>query len=100
VLQQFDIKYKTMSNQQPLPENAKRVFKGVIFDVYQWEQEMFDGSFDTFERLKRPDTAQVIPVVGDKILVQVQKQPNMIKSCFSLPGGRCEEGEDPMVAAK
>ena len=26
-----------------IPNNAKRVFKGVIFDVYQWEQEVFDG---------------------------------------------------------
>ncbi len=22
---------------QPIPEHAKRVFRGVIFDVYQWD---------------------------------------------------------------
>ena len=34
---------------QPIPENAKKVFTGQVFDVYQWEQEMFDGSKATFE---------------------------------------------------
>ncbi len=36
-----------------IPPNAKRVFKGIIFDVYQWQQKMFDGSKETFEMLKR-----------------------------------------------
>ena len=35
-----------------VPKQAKRVFKGVIFDVYQWEQEMFDGTKEIFEKLK------------------------------------------------
>lgn len=35
-----------------LPPQAKKVFTGQIFDVYQWEQEMYDGSFETFEMLK------------------------------------------------
>ena len=47
-----------------LPENAKLVFKGIIHDIYQWEQEMFDGSKATFERIRRPDTTAVIAVVG------------------------------------
>jgi len=83
-----------------LPPNAKLVFKGVIFDVWQWEQKMFDGSTATFERLRRPDTAQVIPVVGDKILLQVQQQPNRLQPFPSLPGGRFDEGEEPLAAAK
>ena len=31
-----------------LPEQAKKVFDGEIFDVYQWDQEMYDGSTETF----------------------------------------------------
>lgn len=82
-----------------LPPQAKCVFKGVIFDVYQWEQEMFDGSHETFEMLKRPDTVAVITVVGDKILVGEQEQPGIARF-VSLPGGRVEMGEEPLVAAK
>jgi ADP-ribose pyrophosphatase len=86
-------------NNTGLPPTAKRVFKGIIFDVYQWEQKMFDGTTATFEKLKRPDTMVVIPVVGDKILVLDQEQSGRGKAFISLPGGRREEGEDSAKAA-
>ncbi len=89
-----------MGLRSPIPPNAKRVFKGTIFEVWQWEQKMYDGSVEIFERLKRPNTTQVIPVVGDKILIQTQEQPDRPQPFSSLPGGRCYWEEDPLVAAK
>lgn len=89
-----------LNKKNAIPKNAKRVFKGKIFEVWQWKQKMFDGSTEIFEHLKRPDTAQVIPVVGNKILIQTQKQPDRAKSFSSLAGGRCDWGEDPFKAAK
>lgn len=83
-----------------LPPNAKRVFKGIIFDVWQWEQKMFDGTVEIFEKLRRADTALVIAVVGDKILIQEQEQPAKFGPFLSLPGGRLEEGEEPLDGAK
>jgi len=83
-----------------LPPNAKLVFKGKIFEVWQWEQKMYDGTVEIFEKLKRTNTAQVIAVAGDKILIQTQSQPDKKKSFISLPGGRCEEGESALAAAK
>jgi len=72
----------------------------VIFDVYQWEQEMFDGSKATFEKLKRPDTVVVFPVLPDgKILLLEQEQPGR-EPFISTPGGRVDEGEDILSAAK
>lgn len=89
-----------MRRTKPIPPHANMVFKGKIFEVWQWEQELFDGSTVTFERLKRPNTAQVIPVVGgDKILVIDQEQPDS-KHFTSIPGGRCDGDEDPLFAAK
>lgn len=86
--------------QQSIPENAKKVFEGVIFDVYQWQQEMFDGSFDTFEKLKRSDTANILAFTEDgKIIVLEQEQPHKGKF-FSIPGGRVEEGETPEDGAR
>jgi ADP-ribose pyrophosphatase len=83
----------------PLPPNAKKVFDGVIFDVYQWEQEMFDGSTETFEMLKRPGTLLVIPERDGKILIADQEQP--VKGSFlSLLGGRQEPDETPLEGAK
>lgn len=39
-------------SRQPIPDHAKCVFKGVIFDVYQWEQKLYNGTTTTFEKLK------------------------------------------------
>ncbi len=44
------------ASKQPMPDHARRVFRGEVFDVYQWEQEMFDGSKAVFEKLIRQDT--------------------------------------------
>lgn len=82
-----------------MPPHAKLAFKGKIFEVWQWEQEMFDGTTATFERLKRPDTATVIPVVGDKILMLDEQQPDT-DMFLSFPGGRLDEGEESLAAAK
>lgn len=82
-----------------IPADAKRVFKGIIFDVYQWQQQMFDGTYQTFEALKRPNTIEIIATSGDKIYMTHQSQPNK-HDFYSLLGGRGEEGEDPLVTAK
>lgn len=82
-----------------IPKEAKRVFKGVIFDIYQWPQKMYDGSIETFEMLKRDNTLLIIPTIGDKIVISHQEQPS--KPPFtSFLGGRSEEGEDPLTTAK
>lgn len=87
-------------SKEPIPHHAKKVFEGVIFDVYQWEQEMFDGTKATFERLKRPDTVVVFPVLDDgRIILTDQEQPG--KDCFiGATGGRVDPGEDILSAAK
>jgi len=87
-------------SKQPLPENAKLVFKGAIFDVYQWEVEGYDGSKHIFEKLKRPDTVAILPITEDgKIIIAFQEQP--YKAPFiGTPGGRVDEGEDILEAAK
>ncbi|HEV7702511.1 MAG TPA: NUDIX hydrolase [Candidatus Paceibacterota bacterium] len=87
-------------SKQPIPENAKRVFKGVLFDTYQWEQEMFDGTKATFEKLKRSDTVTVFAVLPDgKILLTEQEQPGK-EPFIAATGGRVDEGEDILTAAK
>lgn len=94
------MKIQRPTSKQPMPANAKKVFSGVIFDVYQWQQEMFDGTTEVFEKLKRPDTVVVFPVTDDgKIILTKQEQPR--KELFiGAAGGRVEEGEDILEAAK
>ena len=91
---------KRPKSKQPIPDNAKRVFKGVIFDTYQWEQKMYDGSRVMFEKLKRPDTVVVFPVLSDgRIILTEQEQPGK-EPFIGATGGRVDEGEDILEAAK
>lgn len=79
-----------------VPDNAKRVFEGQIFDVYQWPQNLFDGSVTTFEMLRRADTAVIIGIDQDKILVIDDRQPTT--RIIKFPGGKVE-ADDPTVEA-
>lgn len=84
-----------------MPSHAERVFKGVVFDVYHWQQEGFDGKMYTFEKLKRADTVVVIAVTEDKkIIVTDQLQPGWTSRKVGLLGGRVDEGEEYLAAAK
>lgn len=100
-----------------VPEEAKKVFSGVIYDVYQWPQEMFDGSFQTFEMLGRPDTVKILAVLTEdearslknvkvsegpepKLVITRQEQPRK-DYFYDYPGGRADaEDEDELAAAK
>jgi ADP-ribose pyrophosphatase len=83
----------------PIPTNAKKVFKGIIFDVYQWEQKQFNGTTKTFEMLKRENSVQVLPVLGDKIIIAEEEQPNLSKR-YGLIGGQANPGEEMLAAAQ
>lgn len=71
-----------------------------MFDVYQWEQELYDGTTTTFEKLKRPDTVVVFPVMDDgKILLTKQSQPGK-DDFIGGTGGRMDPVEGVLEAAK
>jgi ADP-ribose pyrophosphatase len=76
-----------------IPPHATKVFDGIIFDVYHFEQELYDGTTRTFEMLKRNDSVQCIPIVGDKILLIQDSQPNQ-PTQWALPGGQTDAGEE------
>jgi ADP-ribose diphosphatase len=82
-----------------VPDQAKRVFKGEIFDVYQWPQQMYDDSTETFEMLKRSDTVVMVAVSENGRIVLVDEEQPTQKRERSLPTGRVEAGEEPLVAA-
>ena len=82
-----------------IPKDAQLVFKGRLFNVYQWQQEMFDGSSMTYERLRRKPSVTLLPIMPDgKIMLCEEEQPHRGKF-LSTPGGQVEEGEMPEVAA-
>ncbi len=85
-------------SKQPIPPHATKVFEGKLFDVYQWEQSLFDGSTATFEKLKRDDTVAIIPTLpGKKLIIIEDEQPGRAP-VLTFPGGRIDPGEDPLTA--
>lgn len=82
-----------------IPKNAKKVFSGVIFDIYQWQQEMFDGTSETFEMAKRSNSVITIGIVDDKILVVNETQPDGLVRQFSLPSGRVDRTDKSALEA-
>lgn len=91
---------KRPQSKQPIPPNAKRVFKGVVFDTYQWQQKMFNGTKRTFEKVKKLDTVSIFPVLPDgKIIIAEQKQPGT-KPYWGVACGRVDRGEGVLSAAK
>jgi ADP-ribose pyrophosphatase len=81
-----------------IPDSAERVFKGAIFDVYQWPQKLFDGRTATFEMLRRPDTVQILLVRDGQILLVNDDQPGR-GARLHVPGGRADEEDLSWLAA-
>lgn len=85
---------------QQLPSSARLVFKGILFEVWQWEQILFNGRKTVFESLRRPDTVLILPVLSDgRVILAEEKQPGM-PSMLQALGGRIEPGESPEQAAR
>lgn len=82
------------------PTNANKVFEGVIYDVYQWPQELYDGTTVTYERVNRQNTVSVLGVTPNKqILLIEEEQPHRPKH-ISLMAGKIDPGETPQEAAR
>ena len=58
-----------------IPSNANLVHHGPIFRIYQREQEMFDGSYKTFELAERNDIVKVLLIENDEVIMIYDEQP-------------------------
>lgn len=91
-----------MSKDLPIkfPQNAKKVFEGVIYDVYQWPQKLYDGTTTTYERINRQNTVSVLGITkNQQILLIEEEQPHRPKH-ISLMAGKVDPGESPQTAAE
>lgn len=89
-----------MPEARPIPPHAKKVFQGTMFSVWQWEQELYDGSHDTFERVARSDYAYAVGVLPDKKILLVEDEQPDRPAVLTPAGGGVEAGEAPAAAAQ
>lgn len=86
--------------QQKIPEHAKKVFEGILFDIYQWEQELFDGTTATFEKAARKtDSVVVVPVLENGNIILIKEEQPGTGPMLGPPGGMMDPGEEPEAGA-
>lgn len=83
-----------------IPSSAKKVFQGILFDVYHWEQELFDGTFTTFEAVKRLPSTQLIVITNNNKIILLNEEQPLKGKYISFPGGIVNKGEDIFNGAK
>lgn len=89
-----------LGSPQPIPAEAKKVFQGQIYSVWQWEQKLYDGSYKTWEGLTRADSVHTVGILSDgTILLTEDKQPGR-QGVLTPPGGQVDAGEKPEEAAR
>lgn len=87
-------------NARLVPDTAECVFRGKIYSVYQWEQELFDGTSTTFEMLKRTDTVVIIALLDDDtVLVEDEEQPGGIVRHGNVPLGQVDANDPSVLVA-
>lgn len=82
------------------PPHAKIVHYWQIFNVYNWEQELFDWTFTTFEWIERKPCVMVLAKdKNDNFIILKEIQPNTDWYYWFI-AWMIEEWETPLESAK
>lgn len=81
-----------------IPDNAQRLYKWHHIELWNREQQLFDGSTNTFEWLRIRDFVHTIVIRDDKILIAQEEQP-WIGKFYSFVSGSIDDGYTPLAAA-
>jgi ADP-ribose pyrophosphatase len=83
-----------------IPDNAKKVFEGERFSVWQWQQQLFDGSSKIFESVTRNDVSTIITVTDDGKLLFLKEEQSGKPLVYTFPSGTLEENDSPLLCAE
>jgi ADP-ribose pyrophosphatase len=76
------------------------VFAGRVLDVAVEDHSMPDGRQASFEIIRHPGGAAILPVMPDgRVLLIRQFRPALGKMIYEIPAGRLEPGEAPRDCA-
>jgi hypothetical protein len=82
-----------------IPPRAKKVFSGVLHDVYQWPHLIADGTSITNERVVRKSSVLIIATVGNQVVTLYKKFPDGTEK-YELVSAALEQDESPVVCAQ
>ena len=82
-------------------KNIKQVFKGRLLKVYVGKERLPHGYVATFEMIKHPGAALIVPfLTKDKIIMLRQLRPVIGSYIYELPAGTLDKNESPASCAK
>ncbi len=83
-----------------IPDNAKKVFEGERFSVWQWQQQLFDGSSKVFESVARSDVSTVVTVTNNDKLLFLKEEQSGKPVVYTFPSGTLEKNDSPLLCAE
>lgn len=82
-------------------KNRTTVFKGLVIDIEQMEVEIGSKGYHTFQVIRHPGGAGVLPVHGDGTVSLIrQLRPAVGAVLLEIPAGRLSLGEPPVECAR
>ena len=82
-------------------QKIKSVFKGKLLNVFVGEKRLPNGYVATFEIIKHPGAALIVPFPAkDKIIMLRQLRPVIDSYIYELPAGTLDKNESPLSCAR
>jgi len=80
---------------------TKLVFKGRLLKVFVKKERLPNGYIATFEMIKHPGAALIIPFLSkDKVIMLRQLRPVINSYIYELPAGTLAKNESPLACAR
>lgn len=84
-----------------MTQKIKRVFKGKLLNVFVQKVRLPNGYVATFETIKHPGAALIIPFLANsKIIMLRQLRPVIGAYIYELPAGTLNKNESPLPCAR
>jgi len=81
--------------------NKRTVFRGMVIDIEQMDVEIGIKGYHTFQIIRHPGGAAVLPVHADGTVSLIrQLRPAVGKTLLEIPAGRLSPGEPPVECAR
>lgn len=82
-------------------ENKRTIFRGMVIDIEQMDVEIGVKGHHTFQIIRHPGGAAVLPVHGDGTVSLIrQLRPAVEMTLLEIPAGRLSPGEPPIECAR
>ncbi|HIJ80243.1 MAG TPA: NUDIX hydrolase [Desulfuromonadales bacterium] len=81
--------------------NHRMIFKGMVFDVEQLDVQIGEKGHHTFQVIRHPGGAGVLPVHEDGTVTLIrQLRPAVTENLLEIAAGRLDPGEPPSECAR